>query len=185
MYTFYQLHLCVHHTTILKYWIFLFCSRDFNYGINTHKCISPVSPPQLPADEALQCRIAFVDQSSTSPSAEGLSLPEVEGLSVVKYVALSVVGGRASRGLIPELRTPLDGQGLVRVGESLADGQLGRIGHLEVDADEGSGHGRVARQEQRLALLEEPGEPVADGVDAQVGSVVSNSDYHRRRSVGT
>ena len=48
---------------------------------------------------------------------------KVCGLLVVEDVALSVVGGRAAGGLVSEGGTPLDGQGLVRVHEGLADGE--------------------------------------------------------------
>ena len=51
---------------------------------------------------------------------------------------------------------------------------------FKVDRDEGPGHGRVARQEERPALLEAPGEPVADRVDPEVGPVVAHPDDYRR-----
>ena len=50
-----------------------------------------------------------------------------------------------------------------------------------MDADEGAGHGRVAGQEERPALLDEAGEAVAHGVDAQVGPVVAHAHHDRRR----
>lgn len=70
-----------------------------------------------------------------------------------------------------------DGSHLVRVDEGLADGELDASGTLEVDADEGSGHRRVTGQEQGAALLQEADEPVADGVDRQIGSIVAHP-YH-------
>ena len=46
-----------------------------------------------------------------------------------------------------------------------------------MNGDECARHGRVARQEEGPALLDDPGEPVADGVDTQVWPVVPNSDH--------
>lgn len=72
----------------------------------------PVSPPQLPRDESLQCGIALVHESATSRATERQSLPEYQRLAVVEYVALAIVRcGRSGR-LVPKLRTPLDRQGL-------------------------------------------------------------------------
>ena len=48
---------------------------------------------------------------------------KVRGLLVVEDVALSVVGGGAAGRLVPEGGAALDGQGLVRVHEGLADGE--------------------------------------------------------------
>ena len=48
---------------------------------------------------------------------------KVCGLLVVEDVALSVVGGGAAGRLVPEGGAALDGQGLVRVHEGLADGE--------------------------------------------------------------
>lgn len=54
-----------------------------------------------------------------------------------------------------------------------------------MDTDEGAGHWRVAGQEQWLPFFEEAGEPVADGVGAEIRPVVTNTyDYHGR-FVGT
>lgn len=72
---------------------------------------------------------------------------------------------------------------LVSVDESLADGESTRGGGLEVHADERAWHGWVARQEQRLALLEEAGEAVTDGVGAQVGTVVAHTHHDVRRLI--
>lgn len=148
----------------------------------------PVSSPQLPGYEALEGGVALVDEGAAPGPAEAQGALEALGLPIVEDVALAVVGGGRARGLVPELRAPLDGQGLVRVDEGLAQGQLHREGRrggrLQVDRDEGPGHRRVAGQEQRLALLQRSGEPVADGVGAQVGPVVAHpDDYGPRYSV--
>ena len=71
-----------------------------------------MSPPQLPADEALQGGVALGDQVAAARSAEGQRIPKVERLARVEDVALAVVGGRAAGGLVPELGAALDGQGL-------------------------------------------------------------------------
>lgn len=56
---------------------------------------------------------------------------------------------------------------LVRINERLADAELAGSGSaFQVHAHEGSRHGRVAGKEQRLALLQEAREPVADRVRA-------------------
>jgi hypothetical protein len=74
---------------------------------------------------------------------------------------------------------------LVGVNEGLAqrqlDGERRLGGRLQVHRDEGSGHRGVAGQEERLALLEGPGEPIADGVRAEVRSVVAHADDYRPR----
>ncbi len=49
--------------------------------------------------------------------------------------------------VVPEGGASLDGQGLVRVDEGLADGEGDAGRTLEVDADEGARHRRVAGQE--------------------------------------
>merc|ERR1712107_760516 len=67
----------------------------------------------------------------------------------------------AARLLVAEGGTALDWQGLV-------------------DGDKGARHGRVARQEERPALLDDSCEPVADRVHPQVWSVVANSNHDRR-----
>lgn len=54
-----------------------------------------------------------------------------------------------------------------------------------MNGHERSGHGWVAGQEQRLSLLQGTGEPVADGVGAQVRSVVSHSYDYRAGYVVT
>ena len=54
---------------------------------------------------------------------------------------------------------------------------------FKVDGDEGSRHGRVARQEERPALLEASGEAVADRVHAQVGPVVAHADHDGRLAI--
>lgn len=115
--------------------------------------VAPMPPPQLPTNEPLQGRIALVDQGSAPGPAESERFPELGRLPVVEDVALAVVSGGASWRLIAELWTALDWQGLVRVDEGLADGELGYGWGLQVDADEGAGHGRVAGQEERLAFF--------------------------------
>lgn len=44
-------------------------------------------------------------------------------------------------------------------------------------ADEGSRHGRVAGEEQGLALFDEAGEAVADRIGAEVGPVVADAHH--------
>ena len=51
---------------------------------------------------------------------------------------------------------------------------------FEVDRDECAGHGRVAGQEERAALLEAAGEAVADRVHPEVGTVVPHPHHDRR-----
>ena len=46
--------------------------------------------------------------------------------------------------------------------------------------DECAGHGRVAGQEERAALLEAAGEAVADRVHPEVGTVVPHTHHDRR-----
>ena len=46
--------------------------------------------------------------------------------------------------------------------------------------DECAGHGRVAGQEERAALLEAAGEAVADRVHPEVGTVVPHPHHDRR-----
>lgn len=143
-----------------------------------------MSPPELPADKPLECGVALVHQGAPAAPAERQRLPELERLPVVEDVALPVVGGRAAGRLVPELRAPLDGQRLVGVHEGLADGQLAGARRLEVHAHEGARHGRVAGQEERLALFEEAGEAVADGIRAQVWTVVADTNHNRGWFVG-
>ena len=47
-------------------------------------------------------------------------------------------------------------------------------------ADEGAGHGRVAGQEEGPPLLQHAHEAVADRVDAQVRTVVADTDHDGR-----
>lgn len=75
------------------------------------------------------------------------------------------------------------GRYLISVDEGLTDGQLHPGRPLEVHADEGSGHGRVAGQEQRPPLLQHADEPVTDGVAVKVWPIVAHSHHHRRRLV--
>lgn len=53
-----------------------------------------------------------------------------------------------------------------------------------MDADESSGHGWVAGKEQGLPFLDEAGEAVADGISAEVWSVVSDAHHDHSRLVG-
>lgn len=76
----------------------------------SYKTKLPVPPPKLPADKALQCRIALVHKGATPTATEAEGVTEVEGLTVVEDVTLSVVSGRTARGLVPELGATLDGQ---------------------------------------------------------------------------
>lgn len=72
---------------------------------------------------------------------------------------------------------------LISVDERLAQGQLhwqrGLRGGLQVHGDKGPGHRWIAGEKQRLALLQWPGESVADWICAQVGSVVANPHDNR------
>ena len=45
-----------------------------------------------------------------------------------------------------------------------------------MNRDERARHRRIAWQEQRTAFFNDAGEPVADGVDAQVWPVVADAD---------
>ena len=51
---------------------------------------------------------------------------------------------------------------------------------FEMHGDECAGHGRVAGQEERAALLEAAGEAVADRVHPEVGTVVPHPHHDRR-----
>lgn len=51
--------------------------------------------------------------------------------------------------------------------------------------DKSPGHGRVARQEQRLPLLDEAGEAIADRIGAEVGTIVANAHHDNGWLVGT
>jgi len=139
-----------------------------------------MSPPELPGQESLQRWIRLVHQRSSAIFTKVEGLLEVLGLLPIEYIALAVVGGSAARLLVAEGGTALDGQGLVRVDKRLADGEGDAGGSLKVDGDKGARHGRVARQEERPALLDDPCEPVADRVHPQVRSVVANSNHDRR-----
>jgi len=46
-----------------------------------------------------------------------------------------------------------------------------------MNGDEGTGHGRVAGEEERAAFFQDAGESVADRVHAKIGPVVANADY--------
>lgn len=72
----------------------------------------PVSAPELPADEALQGRVALVHQRAPATAASGHGIAERLWLPVVEDVTLAVVGRRAAGGLVAELRAPLDRQRL-------------------------------------------------------------------------
>lgn len=146
--------------------------------------VTPVPSPEFPADEALESRITFIDQSSTSTSAECERITKVERLSIVEDVALAIVRSCRSRWLVSELGTPFNRQCLVGVDEGLADGKLALSGgRLQVNTDESARHWGVAREEQGLALLQEPGESVADRVSAQVRPVVAHANDDGRRFV--
>ena len=67
-----------------------------------------MSPPELPAEEALQRRVGLVDQRTAAGLTELLRLRETLWLLVVERVTLAVVGGRAARRLVTELGAPLD-----------------------------------------------------------------------------
>lgn len=135
-----------------------------------------MAPPQLPADEALQRRVALVNQSAAAGSAEGQSFAEVQRLAVVEDVAFSIVAGGGTWGLVTEHGASFDGQRLVRVDERLANRQLAGSRSLQVHRDKSPRHGGIAGQEEGLSLLDETGEPVADGVDAQVRSIISDTN---------
>lgn len=47
-------------------------------------------------------------------------------------------------------------------------------------ANESSGHGRIAGQEERSALLQHADEPVTDGVAVEVRPIVAHTYHHRR-----
>ena len=139
--------------------------------------IPPVSPPELPGEKSLQGRIGLIHQRAAPILAEVKRLLEVLGLLPVEYVALAIVGGCAARFLVPEGGTALDRECLVSVDKGLTDGKGDTRRALEVNRDEGARHGRVAREEERSALLNDPGEPVADGVHPQVWPVVPHSNH--------
>ena len=63
--------------------------------------VSPVSPPELPAQESLQGGIGLVHEGAASLRAETLRLQEVTRLVIVEDVALSIVSSRAARSLVP------------------------------------------------------------------------------------
>ena len=71
-----------------------------------------MTPPELPAEEPLQRRVGLVDEGAAAALTELLCVGEALRLLVVEGVALAVVGGRAARRLVAELRTPLDRQSL-------------------------------------------------------------------------
>lgn len=135
-----------------------------------------MTPPQFPADEALERRIALIDQSTSTGSAESQGVTEVQRLAVVEDVALAVVAGGRAWWLVTEHGATLDGQCLVSVDEGLADGQLTGSGSLQVNGHKSTGHWGIAGQEEGLSLLNQSSEAVADRVDSQVWSVVSYSD---------
>lgn len=145
--------------------------------------VAPVPAPQLPADEALQRGVAVVDECPSACAAELQRLAEVERLAVVENVALSVVRGRGAGRLVPEHGAPLDRQRLVGVDERLADRQRTGRAHFEVHGDERAGHRRIARQEQRLAFLQQPREAVADRIRAQIRPIISHPNDYRRRFI--
>lgn len=63
--------------------------------------VSPVPPPELPAEEALQGRVGLVHEGTAALRAEALGLQEVTRLVIVEDVALSIIRGRAARSLVP------------------------------------------------------------------------------------
>lgn len=68
---------------------------------------------------------------------------------------------------------------LIGVDERLAQGQLhGNVAfrRLQMHRDEGAGHRRVAGQEKRLTLFQNPGELIADGICSQIRPIVADSD---------
>lgn len=137
--------------------------------------IASVPAPQFPANESLKRWIRFINQRTTASPTERQSIAEVQWLSIVEYVAFAVVRRRGTWRLVAENRTAFDGQRLVSVDECLADGQRTGSVRFEVNGHEGAGHGRIAGQEKGLALFQETGEAIADGICTEVGSVVSDS----------
>lgn len=69
---------------------------------------------------------------------------------------------------------------LISVDESLANGQLDAWRTLEVHANEGAWHGRIAGQEEWAAFLQQADESVAHGVDSQIRPVVAYANHNRR-----
>lgn len=86
--------------------------------------IATMTPPQLPANESLQGRVALVDQSTAARSAEGQGVTEVQRLAVVENVALSIVAGGGTWWLVAEHGASLNRQCLISVHEGFADRQL-------------------------------------------------------------
>ena len=80
-------------------------------------------PPQLPRQEPLQGGVGLIDEGPPARLAKVQRPLEVVGLLVVEDVALAVVGGGAAGRLVAERGATLDGQSLVGVDESLADGE--------------------------------------------------------------
>ena len=142
--------------------------------------VSPVSSPELPGKEALKRRVGLVHQGASSLLTEVQSTLERLWLLSIKVVALSIVGRRAAGLLVPEGRAAFDGQGLVSVDECLADGEGDARRTLKVDRDKGARHGWVAGQEERPALLDDSGEPVADRVDPEIRPVIPNPHHDGR-----
>lgn len=68
----------------------------------------PVSPPQFPTDEALQCRITFIHQCTAATTTECQSVAKTQRLSIIEDVTFSVIRGRTSRRLVTKLRTSFD-----------------------------------------------------------------------------
>ena len=66
-------------------------------------------PPQLPAEEPLQCGAGLCDQRALPGGAELLGAAEAARLVPVERVAAAVVGGAGAQGLAAELGAPLDG----------------------------------------------------------------------------
>lgn len=65
---------------------------------------------------------------------------------------------------------------MIGVDKSLADGEAVARWALQVDANEGARHGRIAGEEERAAFLDETGEPVANGIRPHVRPAVAHSD---------
>lgn len=107
---------------------------------------------------------------------------EVCRLLVVEDVALPVVGGSVAQGLIPEGGAALNRQSLVCVDEGLADGKGHPGWTLEVNGDECAWHWRVAGKEERTAFFQTSGKSVTDGIDSQIGAVVSHAHNDGRRA---
>ena len=61
-----------------------------------------VSPPQLPGEETLECRVRFVYERAASGLAKLHRVLECRRLLVVEDVAFAVVGSRTARWLIPK-----------------------------------------------------------------------------------